>query len=151
MSEKELDISDKRLVIEMLKYEEQLSFSKEIQELYSKNDLIYFEIENLIIRLVLQHFGYEPSIGNIKNYKGILNYYYFSPTNYDKEVMNSLMRFRENRLLYYRKPHPRLKEKAINVNLLELEAKRETSLYDILSDNESKGYLYSVIAAFSGS
>jgi len=101
------NIKDRELILKMLRYEDELIHSEEIEKMYADNTYKPRQslfIEHTIQRIVLNHFNFSTSDENVSNYRLIFNYYYDSPIKYDKEVLNSVTYMRENKLLYYKEP-----------------------------------------------
>lgn len=64
------------------------------------------EPEYKIHRLVLRHFGFHTTDDDVEVYRTIFAHYYRSPTDYDKQVMQSVTYFRENKQVFYTTPQP---------------------------------------------
>ena len=100
-------IQDRDLVIQMLKYEDSLIHGSLAAELYTTDfyrPRVSLDTEHTLNRATLKQFGFDASDDRVANYRKIFSHYYRSPTDYDKQVMNSVTYMRENKLLYYTKP-----------------------------------------------
>lgn len=142
------DVLNRDLVIQMLKYEEQLTKSDDGQSLYRNTlnrPLVSLTIEKTLNRLTLAQFGFNTSDDSVETYRTIFRTYYRSPTNYDKEVLNSVHYMRENKCVYYKEPPLQIGDIIPNCSLYNIDGITETTLYDII-DKSAK---YTMIAAFS--
>jgi hypothetical protein len=157
---------DRNLVIQLLKREDELFQSQDGQNIYkSMPDALSSSEPQLVIqRKVLIEFGFISSKYSIQNYHRILEHYYKGPTDYDKDVMNAVAHFRENKILYYQKPLlvkgddiPDVPLQHVSSSVLPATATTtSTSLHKVIDqihrDNESKiTPKGSFICAFSGS
>jgi len=143
------DVKNKQLVIQMLKYEEQLTKSEYGQSLYKNTlnkPLISLNIEKALNRLVLSYFGFNTSDLNVETYRTIFRTYYNSPNDYDKDVLDSVHYMRENKCVYYKLPPLQLGDKIPNCDLYEIDGKTKTTLYDVINKTKSD---YTLIEAFS--
>jgi len=143
------DVKNKQLVIQMLKYEEQLTKSEYGQSLYKNTlnkPLISLNIEKALNRLVLSYFGFNTSDLNVETYRTIFRTYYNSPNDYDKDVLDSVHYMRENKCVYYKSPPLQLGDKIPNCDLYEIDGKTKTTLYDVINKTKSD---YTLIEAFS--
>jgi len=143
------DVKNKHLVIQMLKYEEQLTKSEYGQSLYKNTlnkPLISLNIEKALNRLVLSYFGFNTSDLNVETYRTIFRTYYNSPNDYDKDVLDSVHYMRENKCVYYKLPPLQLGDKIPNCDLYEIDGKTKTTLYDVINKTKSD---YTLIEAFS--
>jgi hypothetical protein len=93
-----LDAQSKNHIIEMLKYESKLRYSKEVQDLYSKgyyeniNEITYGTfVENLVQMETLSNFGFNTNQDDLNEYRRI-----FSKYKNDNDVINSAFYFRLN-------------------------------------------------------
>lgn len=110
-------LKDRNLIISMLKAEEILWKSDIGQDLHRteaeinvnfpqcerkklKLDMAQYEIQ----RRILLDFGFSPDKESTDNYREIFRTYYRSPTDYDKEVLDSVHYMRHNRCVYYTAP-----------------------------------------------
>jgi len=142
-------VHNKNLVIQMLKYEEELTRSDYGQSLYKNTlnkPLISLTIEKAINRLVLDHFNFETDDTSVENYRTIFKTYYRSALDYDKEVLDSVHYMRENKCVYYKNQPLKIGEKIPNCSLYSLDGNTQTTLYDIIQKSNMD---YTVVAAFS--
>lgn len=143
------DIHNKKLVIQMLKFEEHFTKSKEGQALYANKlnrPLVSLDIEHSINRIVLDHFDFDTSDKSVENYRTIFKTYFKSPDDYDKEVINSVHYMRENKCVFYKNPIIEIGQKIPNCELTELDGQKKTTLYDAIKKEAGE---YTVFAAFS--
>jgi hypothetical protein len=126
------DVNNKLLIIEMLKYEEQLTKSEFGQSLY-KN------------RLTLSQFDFDTSDENVEMYRTIFRTYFKSPTDYDKDVINSVHYMRENKCVYYNLPIINIGDVIPDCKLYNYTPIKESSLYNILNNKSD----YAIFGAFS--
>ena len=142
------DIKNKDLVIEMLKEETKISFDNDYQDKYHDKffrPYISLDINLLIVRVVLNKFGFNTSDESIENYRSIFKYYYKNPNEYDYDVIQSSHYMKNNRVLFYKTKPLNIDDTIPNVNLLNLDSTK-TNLYDIINQNKSD---YTIIASFS--
>ncbi len=143
------DVKNKGLVIQMLNYEEQITKSDNGQGLYKNTlnmPLISLNIEKILNRQTLMHFGFDTTDASVEMYRTIFKNYYNSPTDYDKEVLNSVHYMRENKCVYYQSPIINVGDIIPNCEIYELDGKTETSLYDVINKNKAN---YTLIESFS--
>lgn len=141
-------IENKSLILKMLKFEDDYYLSDEGQQFlkdYGKNTTS-LEGSKSIQRLTLNEFGFESKEKDLKNYRSIFNYYYNSPNDYDKDILNSVYYMRENRCLYYNTKPIKIGDIIPNVNIYKLDGKTTTDIYSILKE---KNYDKTIIGAFS--
>lgn len=99
------NLQDKSLILDMLKAEDKLFFSSHGQEHLQSHGSIYnTESGKVIQREILKQYGFSTDDDSLKTYRLIIQEYYRSPTDYDKEVLDSVVYLRENKLLYYTTP-----------------------------------------------
>jgi len=143
-------VANKNLVISMLKYENDIILGPIAKEIYS-NPLFQPRVsltpEFSIHRKVLSYFGFDTSDNSIKNYRSIFKYYYNSPTDYNKDVLSSVVYMRENKCVYYTKPIINYGDIIPNCKLYNLDGKNTTSLHETLSND----FDYAFVAAYSTS
>ena len=146
------DLSDRDLVISMLKKEDTIINDEDVgQAIYRNkyNESLYtLEPQLIIQRIVLKHFGFNTSDENVQMYREIFRTYYKSPTDYDKEVLNSVTYMRSNRCVYYTSPKINVGDTIENVNLLALDGKTKMNLH---SDILKQPYELALLCAFSTS
>lgn len=143
------DVQNKNLIIKMLNYEEKIYKSEQGQNLFlekynlAMNTLI---VEKIIIRIVLNYFDFDNDESDIENYKKIFKFYYKNENEYDREVMNAVHYFRENKCLFYKTPHIQVGQKIPNCKLFRINGKDSDNLYDIIKRDQHK---HTLLAAFS--
>lgn len=145
------EVNNKNLVIEMLKFEDYYGKSEDGQN-YFRSSISLLPTGSLepvyaIHRYVLTHFGYSSDDQSVANYRNIFKTYYTSPTNYDNDVISSVYYMKGNKCVFYNKPKPKIGEKLIDCNLLNLDG-TNTTLFNVISNNTFK---YCFIGAFSSS
>jgi len=142
------DVINRNLVIDMLKYEDNLAKSETGQQFYKNflnkphNSLI---VEKLLNRMVLDHFGFDTSDESLENYRSIFLTYYQSPNNYDKEVIDSVYYMRDNKCIYCEAPILSVGDKIPNCKLYKINGVDTITLYDTINSEAP----YTLIAAFS--
>lgn len=138
-------IEDRDLVIQMLRSEDNIAKTKG-QELYKNDDTNWstLEVEKAINRLVLSKYNFDTSDESVENYRKIFSYYYNSPTDYDKEVINSVYYMKHNRCIYYTSKPLFPGDKIPDCKLYKLNGKDTINLYDIVNKSER-----TVFASFS--
>lgn len=112
-------IADRQLILEMLKFEDQLYLSPQGQDIlkqFGKNTTS-LEGSKTIQRMTLNHFGYQSNDDSLSAYRRIFHHYYQSSTDYDKEILSSVYYMRENRLLYYTSPEIKIGDQIPNTTL----------------------------------
>jgi len=143
------DVNNRYLVISMLKYEEALVRSDFGQTLYNNplnRPLVTLNVEKSINRLTLSHFGYDTTDNSVANYRSIFRHYYRSPTDYDKEVLDSVHYMRENKCVYYTKEPLKVGQLMPNCRLFTIDGTTQVNLHDVIQKEAAK---YTVVAAFS--
>jgi hypothetical protein len=151
-------VSNRNLVIELLLYEDKLFQSQYGQTVYQNtpNALFSSEPQIIIQRRVLVTFGFSSSDDSIKHYHTIFAHYYNNPFEYDKQVMNAVTYFRENKILYYQKPALQKGQIIPDVMLQRLinktnVNKETTTLYNEIETKTEIPVNGTFICAFSGS
>lgn len=143
-----INLQDKQLVIEILTYEESLTksdFGKQLYQNKFNRPFVSLDIETSIIKLVLNHFGFNTSEQSVSNYRSIFKTYFRSALDYDKDVINSVHYMRENKCVFYQSKEIKNNDIIPNCNLYLDDGQSETTLYDIIKE-ESR---YTMICAFS--
>ncbi len=136
-------LQDRNLILRMLKYEDDTYKGKYGQDVFKQNEEIL--ISQLIIqRHVLKYFNFNSDNISLENYRKICEYYYHGPTDYDEEIMNSVLYLRENRCLYYTTPSLHVNDTYPNCDIYNLDGTTKTDLY-----KEMQGYDKVLVAAFS--
>lgn len=143
------DVNNRELVIQMLKYEEELTKSDEGQSLYKNKlncPLRTLTVEKILNRMTLTKFDFSNEDDDVETYRTIFKTYYKSPDDYDNEVISSVHYMRENKCVYYKTPPLKLGEKIPDCKLFNLDGTTQTTLHDIINKRNAK---YTVVAAFS--
>ena len=143
------DVNNKDLVIEMLKYEEQITKSDYGQSMYKNmlnRPLISLTVEKSLNRLTLSKFGFDTSDENVEMYRTIFRTYFKSPSNYDKDVINSVHYMRENKCVFYKAPILEINDVSPNVILHDYISLTKQTLHDIMTESKAN---YTITAAFS--
>ena len=142
------NVLDKQLVIQMLKFETEYTISKQGQSLYENPlnlPLQTLNVEKTLNRITLNQFGFDTSDESVETYRTIFGTYYRSPTDYDKEVLDSSHYMRENKVVYYTSPKINIGDILPNCRLFQLNGTDDITLYDTLNKKAN----YTVVAAFS--
>jgi hypothetical protein len=139
------DIKNKELILQMLKFEDELYLSDKGQEIMIDhgNNITNNLGSKAIQRLTLNNFGYLSDDENLSIYRKIFSYYYNSPKEYDEDILKSVYYMRENRILYYKEKSITIKSKIPNINIYKSDGKTLTDIYTNLNSK------FSLIAAFS--
>ena len=144
------NVKDRELILRMLRFEDQYGKSDVCQNLYKAK--LNFPRESLhvtytIHRYVLDHFDFDTSDESVETYRTIFGNYYNSPTDYDKEVLDSVYYMKNNKCVYYTSCEFQLGDQLKDCNLLKLDG-ASTTLFESL--NKEK-YKYAIIGSFSTS
>ena len=141
-------LTDRSLILTMLKWEDQLILSDLGQSIYRNKFNKLLQPQFVIQRMVLTHFGFDTSDNSLSNYREIFRTYYKSPVEYDHEVLDSVVYMRENRCVYYTEPMINVSDKLPHCSLFGLDGHTKYSLHEII---DRSGYQHCLIAAFSTS
>lgn len=141
-------IENKELILKMLKYEDELFLSDQGQQFLNEygNNITSLDGSKSLQRLTLNKFGFKSEDSDLKNYRSIFNHYYNSPTDYNKDILNSVYYMRENRCLYYDTKPIKKNDIIPNVNIYNLDGKTKLDLYSIMRD---KNFDKTLVCAFS--
>lgn len=144
------NIKDKKLVLKMLVYENEYGKSTTVKNMY-RDELLYYNrdltITYAIHRHVLDKFDFDTSYESVKNYRSIFLNYYNSPSDYDKDVINSVYYIKYNKCVFYDKPLLNIGENMVDCKLLDING-NHTTLFSIL---ENSSFEHAFIGAFSNS
>jgi len=143
-------ITNRELIIEMLKYEDQVIHGDIGKKIYNDNSYEHYtthEAMYAIHRIVLSEFGFRTNENDVKTYRKIFQTYYSSPQVYDKEVMNAVSYMRENKCLYYTGKDFQIGDIFVDINLYDLSGKNKIMLFDKIQNDDK----YTFIGAFSTS
>lgn len=144
-------VLDRDLVIKMLRYEDANIKSEYGQSRYKDPlNLPYVSLTNekAFNRMTLDAFGFTTEDEDVENFRTIFRTYYNSPTDYDKDVIDSIHYMKNNKLMFYEKPIIKIGDSIPNVPLYHLDGERQTTLYDAIREENAR---YTVFAAFSKS
>lgn len=143
------DLYNRKLMLEMLRKEDELFMSKLGQEhLTQHGGLTSLEGNKVLQRDILNRFGYLADDDSLRLYRSVIHVYYKSPQEYDREIMNSVVYLRENRLLYYDTMKPRIGQKYVDVDLLTLDGTETVKLSSLMPPKPKTKLL---VASFSTS
>jgi len=143
-------VADRGLVLRMLRLEDSYIHGKEGKEIYTEpsNQAITSLVpEYTLHRLTLSHFGFDTSDESVRLYRSIFKHYYKSPTQYDKEVLDSVTYMRENKCVYYSKPVLCVGDTIPNCSLVKMDGVTRTTIFDLIGDK----FRFAFIASFSTS
>lgn len=151
-------IKNKKLVINLLKREDALFQGDIGQKIFSNplyGGLYSNEPQKIIQRKVLSDFGFSNDDNSLKLYRSIISHYYKNSTNYDKDVMNAITYFRENRCLYYKNQF-NIGDKLIDVPLIKFDKKElkasDSTLYAAINyGNKNIDFGGAILCSFSQS
>jgi len=146
----ESDIKNRELVLKMLKYEDEIihgDIGKSIYENESYEHFSSLETMYIMHRITLNAFGFKTNDDDIQNYRKIFKNYYNSPTDYDKEVIESVTYMRENKCIYYTGKNYEVGDVFENVELYDLTGKNKVNLFDKINPKDN----YTIVGAFSNS
>ena len=97
--------------------------------------------------MTLNAFGFKTHDDDIQNYRKIFKFYYNSPTDYDKEVIESVTYMRENKCIYYTAKNYDIDDTFENIELYDLTGKNKVNLFDKIDLKDN----YTIVGAFSNS
>jgi hypothetical protein len=134
----ENELSNRDLVIRMLKWESEYMCSEEGQQRYrtiGSGQFTSLDNEYAFNRRVLREFGFTTTDHSVANYRQIFRTYFRSPTDYDAEVIQASHYMRNNRCVFYTTPEIHPGDKIPDVPLLTSGAgQMPISLYDAIRD-----------------
>ncbi len=144
------DIENRKLIIQILKYEDSLILGSVGDNIFKSNAFeLFTDLETTYIfhRLTLNYFNFESDDESVENYRKIFSHYYKSPTDYDKEVIESVAYMRENRCVFYTSEKLNIGDTFPDSELYELDGKTKVSIYNKINKEDN----YTIIGAFSNS
>ena len=144
------DVKNKALILQMLRKEDEIMHSTYGQDIYrnSLNHSLTSLMPQLIIqRAILASFGFTTDDRSVDAYRSIFRNYYISPTEYDREVLQSVTYMRENLCLYYTTPKLKIGQTAPNCLLYGLDGKSQHELYSLIRPTSR----FTMLCAFSSS
>lgn len=134
----ETELSNRDLVIRMLKWESEYMCSPEGQQRYrtiGSGQFTSLDNEYAFNRRVLREFGFTTTDHSVANYRRIFRTYYRSATDYDSEVLDASHYMRNNRCVFYTSPKIHPGDQIPNVPLLTSgPEQKQISLYDAIQD-----------------
>ena len=146
----ESDIKNRELVLKMLKYEDEIIHGDIGKSIYENESYEHFSsLETIYVmhRITLNAFGFKTNDDDIQNYRKIFKNYYNSPTDYDKEVIESVTYMRENKCIYYTGKNYNVEDLFENVELYDLTGKNKINLFDKINSDDN----YTIVGTFSNS
>jgi hypothetical protein len=144
------DIKNRELVLKMLKYEDEIIHGDVGKSIYENESYEHFSsLETIYVmhRITLNAFGFKTNDDDIQNYRKIFKNYYNSPTDYDKEVIESVTYMRENKCIYYTGKNYNVEDLFENVELYDLTGKNKINLFDKINSDDN----YTIVGTFSNS
>jgi hypothetical protein len=105
----------------------------------------------IIQRHVLTVFGFSTTDIDVQNYRNIFRTYYKSATDYDKDVLSSVLYMRENKCVYYTAPIINVGDNIqedLKISLFYPNGTDQCRIFDLI--NQEK-YNYTFLCAFSQS
>jgi hypothetical protein len=146
----EENIRNRKLILEMLKYEDSIILGEVGRSLYDDDSYEHFsslDTMYAIHRMTLNTFGFKTTEEDVNNYRKIFSYYYKSPTEYDKEVLDSVAYMRENKCVYYKEKNFKVGDVYEDVSVYDLTGKNKVSIFDKINPEDK----YTFIGAYSNS
>lgn len=137
---KDKQLSNRDLVIRMLKWESEFMCSPEGQaryKTYGSGQFTSLDNEYAFNRRVLREFGFTTSDESVANYRRIFRTYFRSATDYDSEVINASHYMRNNRCVFYTTPEILVGDQIPDVPLLTTTPDNSyipTTLYNTIRD-----------------
>lgn len=145
----ETELSNRDLVIRMLKWESEYMCSPEGQQRYKmigSGQFTSLDNEYAFNRRVLREFGFKTDDANVANYRRIFRTYYHSATDYDDEVIQASHYMRSNRCVFYTSPEIHPGDQIPDVPLLTSGPEQiPISLYDAIRDYQLPGSTTSLV------
>lgn len=149
-----IHLLDRDLIIKMLKYEDSIilsPFGVKIRKLYPDG----LDSDYIINKMTLKNFDFKTNNKNLQNYRKIFRTYYRSPSDYDKEVIDSVAYMRENKCVFYKLPEPQISEVIPNCDIYKLNDSFDkidsiTTIYDEIK-NTYKYPKHVFVTGFSNS
>jgi hypothetical protein len=128
-------IKDRDLILKLLRYENEIILGEDGKKIYT--DLTYKPRTSLfpeytIHRKVLSNFGFDTSDESVENYRKIFSFYYQSPTEFDKEVLDSVVYMRENKCVYYTSPIINVGDVIPDTSIYQLDGTTKTTIKEEL-------------------
>lgn len=101
------DITNRPLILQMLKYEDSLFLGPEGKRIFGDATFRHLtDLEGYYVfhRATLAAFGFSTTDEDVAKYREIFRNYYNGPHDYDAEVLGSVCYMRENKCVYYDAP-----------------------------------------------
>jgi hypothetical protein len=130
------ELSNRDLVIRMLKWESEFMCSEEGQQRYrtiGSGQFTSLDNEYAFNRRVLREFGFITNDNSVANYRRIFQTYFRSPTDYDTEVIQASHYMRNNRCVFYTTPEIHIGDQIPDVPLL-TNGNQPITLYDAIKN-----------------
>jgi hypothetical protein len=130
------ELSNRDLVIRMLKWESEYMCSEEGQQRYraiGSGQFTSLDNEYAFNRRVLREFGFTTNDESVANYRRIFQTYFQSQTDYDADVINSSHYMRNNRCVFYTTPEIHPGDQIPDVSLLN-NGNQPITLYDAIKN-----------------
>ncbi len=146
----EKDIQNRDLVINMLKYENDIIHSDVGKSIYENEAYeLFSSLETMFVihRITLNAFGFTTTDSDVNNYRKIFSYYYKSPTEYDKQVLDSVTYMRENKCVYYTAKDFNVGDTFEDTQVYDLSGKNKVNISSKINSEDE----YTFIGAFSNS
>jgi len=142
-------INNKKLVVQMLKYEDSIILGDEGKSIYQDETYDHFttlEAKDTFNRIALNHFNFKTTDDDVINYRKIFLNYYRSPFDYDADVINSVAYMRENRCVFYKGRDYNINDTFEDVSILTT-SKTSVNLLDKINKEDN----FTFIGSFSTS
>lgn len=146
----ESDISNKELILTMLRHEDSLMLGPAGAAIFADKTLPHLtDLDTYFIfhRAALSAHGFTTTGEDVANYRKIFSHYYAGPQAFDADVLGAVCYMRQNKCVYYTAPLIHLGDDAPNTDLLTLNGAR-TSLFEML---DTQKHAYTFVGAFSNS
>lgn len=145
-----IQVTDRDLILRMLRHEDEIIHGEQGKMIYQRheNSLTSLAPEKTIHRVVLKEFGFDTSAESVEMYRTIFAYYYRSPADFDKEVMQAVTYMRENRTVFYTSPVIEVGSILPDAPILTLSDGKPTSIKQELAKHKFK---FAFVGGFSTS
>jgi hypothetical protein len=144
------NIKNRELILNMLKYEDETIHGEIGKSIYDNESYEHFsslETTYMFHRITLNAFGFKTTDEDLQNYRKIFSYYYKSPTEYDKEILESVTYMRENKCVYYTGKTYNVGDVYDNVEVYDITGKNKINVIDKINPVDK----YTIVGAFSNS
>lgn len=146
----ESDISNKELILRMLRYEDSLMLGPAGAAIFADKTLPHLtELDTYYIfhRATLSAHRFTTTDEDVVNYRKIFSHYYAGPNAFDADVLGAVCYMRQNKCVYYTAPLIHIGDDAPNTDLVTLTGTRST-LFEML-DLHKHSHVF--VGAFSNS